>query len=136
MALLAVIAITGIVAGIDFMIYSDGLLFGLHPVLLEHTPFSTFFVPGLISLLVVGGSGLASLLLLKDKSKYALPVSLFSGFAVVMCTSLASFIFRNIYWAEIIYWLVGANIILQALYMQAKYDNLEIAESAKAPQLR
>ena len=123
--LLLFVSVTTTVAGIDFMIYSNGMLFSLQPAVLEHTPFSNFFLPGLISLLVVGGSSLVALVLMKDHNLYALPASLVSGVIICMWVSLVSFVFKTILWIEVLYWFIGITVVVFTLYLQKEYDEIK-----------
>ena len=61
--LTAFVALTAIVCGALLVSYPDGSIFGMSTGLLKGTPFSNFFVPGLILCIVVGGTNLVAVLL-------------------------------------------------------------------------
>lgn len=120
------VAVTVIIGGVDMILYPTGILFRLYPQSLENSPFSNFLLPGLISLIFIGGSSLVALLLLRDKSIYALPVALFSGIATMVWVSCIVLIFKDISWMAVAYWIIGLEIILVTLYIQKKYDSLSV----------
>ncbi|HWB23874.1 MAG TPA: hypothetical protein VG738_00245 [Chitinophagaceae bacterium] len=120
------VALTTIIGSVDMILYPSGVLLSLHPQLLANSPFSNFLLPGLISLVFIGGSSLMALLLIRDKSIYALPAALFSGIAIVICASCVVLIFKDVSWVAVVYWVAGLQIVLSALYIQMKYDSFSV----------
>lgn len=62
LVLLGVVASTSIFSGLAISLNPDGSMLQLDPTLLRHTVFRDFFIPGLILLILVGGSSLAGAL--------------------------------------------------------------------------
>lgn len=72
-------ALAGVFGGIELMAFSRGNTF-LPPLdVLWFTPFSTFFVPGLLLLLVVGGASAACGVLVWRRSRWAIDATILAG---------------------------------------------------------
>lgn len=118
--MMSFVAITALPSGLLMMYYSDGSLFGFSPDLLAATPFKSYFVPGLILALVVGGSSLMTLLLVMYQSPFSYRVALLSGI-VLLIWILAEFIlFPYRHWLQGLYLGAGLLIILTSYQLLGK----------------
>lgn len=77
--LLLFVAISAIPSGALFMLSPDGSAFQMPVTLLKGTPFSNFFIPGLILCLVVGGSSLMAALAIVIRYNKAKQLALLAG---------------------------------------------------------
>src|SRR3569833_3993852 len=114
------IAASAVISGINFILYPNGILFRLHPSMLENSPFPDFLLPGIISLIIVGGSSMLALLLMAEKSIYALAVALFAAILVITWFCFIALFAGYIVWINLVYWLVGFKIIVICLYLHRK----------------
>jgi len=77
------LAVGAIPVGIGLIVRPDGSMVGLPLGLLAGTPFKNFRIPGLLLATVVGGSTLASALLVALGARHASQVALLGGAVVV-----------------------------------------------------
>jgi len=119
-ALLVFAAITSIVGGTDLMLWPTGLVFNLHPIMLQHSPFSNFLLPGLLSVILVGGSSLVAFFMLSDNRYYALPAALLCGILIIHWAALSALCINSLLWINKAYWVLGFTIVLTALLMRQK----------------
>lgn len=85
--------------------------------LLEHTPFKSFLVPGLLLLLVIGLGSLAAAALEArriEKSEVAVSVA-GAGLMVWIITQLA--LIRTVSWLQLLYFIVGAATFGCSIYL-------------------
>lgn len=113
------------VLGTDFTLSPSGTIFGLHPFILQNSPFSNFLLPGIISLLIVGGSSLFTLLLLLENNNYALPAALVTGIITICWACFIALATSQISWINIVYWVLGFKITVVSLYIQKSYDDIK-----------
>jgi len=78
-----VLAAGAVPVGIAFVARPDGSLVGMPLSVLAGTPFGDFRIPGLVLATVVGGSTLASAILVAARARAAAPVALLAGAVVV-----------------------------------------------------
>ncbi len=110
---------TGLTAvfGGSALAISRGDVNGPPLTLLEHTPFKSFLVPGLLLLLVIGLGNLAAAALEArriEKSEIAVSIA-GAGLMVWIITQLA--LIRTVSWLQLIYFLVGAATFGCAIYL-------------------
>ena len=97
-------ALSAIGGGIG-MIVADGL--SMPKSLLADTPFTTFTIPGLILLVVVGGTQLASAVLLVKRRASALLWSAVAGFGILIWTISEIGLIHALTYAQTIYVVSG-----------------------------
>lgn len=97
-------ALSAIGGGIG-MIVADGL--SMPKSLLADTPFTTFAIPGLILLVVVGGTQLVSVVLLFARREYALLWSAVAGFGMLIWIISEIGFIHAFNWAQTIYVVSG-----------------------------
>src|SRR5690348_3846381 len=71
-------AVTAIAGGLELVIWRNGNRYQSLK-LLEHTPFATFLLPGLMLAFIVGGTSLASAILAVRRSRVAADVTTLAG---------------------------------------------------------
>lgn len=119
--LLCFLALTAIGGGISLI---TG--FGTPPVeLLHNSMFSNYLIPGLVLLIIVGGSASVSCLLVLKKHKYGLLSSMFVAFFIIAFESVEIIVVgspegiaRNL---QIIYFLIGIVIGILSILLR-KYS--------------
>lgn len=82
-AIAMVLAAGAVPTGIAFVARPDGSLVGMPLTVLAPTPFADFRIPGLVLATVVGGSTLASAVLIAGRRRVAASVAFGAGFVVV-----------------------------------------------------
>jgi len=87
------------------MIVADGL--SMPKSLLADTPFTTFTIPGLILLLVVGGTQLVAAVLLIARRESALLWSAVAGFGMLIWTISEIYLIDAFTWSQMIYVVTG-----------------------------
>jgi hypothetical protein len=105
------------VAGGAALATSRGDVNGPPLTLLEHTPFTSFLVPGLLLLLVIGVGSLAAAALEArriENSEVAVSVA-GAGLMVWIITQLA--LIRTVSWLQLLYFIVGAATLGCAIYL-------------------
>lgn len=68
--LLFTVAINALYAGFVFMLRPDGSLLGITVTWLEHSPFQTFFIPGLLLFVVIGLLNFLTAIIMIRGSRY------------------------------------------------------------------
>lgn len=107
----ALVAVTGFnalsaVGGGIAMLATDGM--GMPGSFLAEGPFTSFLWPGIILLLVVGGSQLLALGLLLVRRESALLWSAVSGFGMLIWIFVETGMIRGMSWLQVIYFTTGA----------------------------
>jgi hypothetical protein len=97
-------ALSAVGGGIG-MVVADGL--GMPKSLLAGSPFPTFLVPGLILLIVVGGTQCAASVLLLRKRTSALVWSAVAGFGMLIWIIAEIAMINSLTWAQMIYVISG-----------------------------
>jgi hypothetical protein len=128
--LLAFVMLSSVAGGINLILFPNGTALHLHTGMLQNTPFSNFLLPGIISLVVTGGSSLLALVLARDRSIYTLPAAILCGLTVIVWTSLVTLCLKNISAANLVYWAVGVALVVISLYLQNMYDQHAVASSS------
>jgi menaquinone-dependent protoporphyrinogen oxidase len=77
------ISLMAVGGGLALVAAPDGALLGMPPTTLEHSPFTSFLVPGLLLLIVIGGGHLLAGLLVARRSPVASAAAFAAGFALV-----------------------------------------------------
>lgn len=78
-SLLLFTGINAIVAGLLFIIDPSGARMGMTPAYLEHSPFHSFLVPGIVLLLVNGVFNIIAAGMVIKKSRFHIPAILLQG---------------------------------------------------------
>jgi menaquinone-dependent protoporphyrinogen oxidase len=110
-ALCWIVAITAIAGGLAFVARPDGTLLRAPLELLEHTPFSSFLVPGLLLLLIVGGSSAVAGVLEARRHRLAGVVAFGAGISLLVWTAAEMILLRTANWLQFGYLGVAAAIL-------------------------
>jgi hypothetical protein len=102
-------ALSAIAGGIGILA-TDGL--GMPASLLANGPFTTFAIPGLVLLVIVGGTQALSAWLLIVKTDSALLWTAVAGAGMVIWIFVETGIIAGVSWLQILYFITGAVQIL------------------------
>ena len=102
-------AVSAVAGGIGILA-SDGL--GMPASFLASGPFTDFTVPGLILLIVVGGSQAVSAWLLIVKSEAALLWTAVAGSALIIWIFVETALISSISWLQVLYFVTGGAQII------------------------
>lgn len=119
--LLAFTAITALFSGSLLISYPDGSLLQLSPTLLNGTPFRSFLLPGILLVVVVGGTSLVAAIfnLLAHPFRY--------NWALAAAVVLAGWILvqmlliNTLHWLQFVYLFVAVMILLLAWQLKGKW---------------
>jgi menaquinone-dependent protoporphyrinogen oxidase len=111
--------ITAIAGGLALVVDPDGALVHMPTSALSHSPFSTFLVPGLLLLLVVGvGNAIAGWLVARDRF-HANPWAFAGGAALLGWVVTESVMLRSINVLQLVYLGIAVVILSEALRRRA-----------------
>lgn len=116
----AIVAITALCAGILLVYAPDGSLLSLSPLMLENTPFRDYLLPGLVMLVLVGGSNFIALMLTAGKQPSSYRLTLFSGFLLVGWVVLQLLLMQYFHWVQLLLLVLGLLIVLLSYHMMGK----------------
>jgi hypothetical protein len=102
-------ALSAIAGGIGILA-TDGL--GMPASLLTNGPFTTFTIPGLVLLVIVGGTQTLSAWLLIVRAESALLWTAVAGAGMVIWIFVETGIIAGISWLQILYFVTGAAQII------------------------
>lgn len=119
--LITFVALTAIVSGALLVIYPDGSLFHMSTVLLKATPFSNFFIPGLVLCLVVGGSNLVALILNMQSHPLRFGWTIIGGIMLIGWTVVQMLLIGVSHWLQFVYLGVGLMILLLSWQLKGKW---------------
>ncbi|WP_426519150.1 hypothetical protein ACPPVQ_04750 [Diaminobutyricibacter sp. McL0618] len=105
-------ALSAIAGGIAILA-TDGL--GMPSSMLAGGPFTTFTWPGLILLVVVGGSQTLAAVLLIARRPSALLWSAVAGFGMMIWIFVETGIIRGLSWLQVVYFATGALQVILVL---------------------
>lgn len=100
---------SAIVSGIE-IIRTNGL--GIPLQWLSTTPFSSFIIPGLILVCVVGGTSILACVLLIKNLRYALEASATAGFGIQIWIFVQLFMINQSSFLQVIYFSSGIIILI------------------------
>lgn len=117
LGLCAFTALTAVLGGLSLMTARPGSPAVPPLALLEHTPFDSFFVPGLVLLVVVGGANLLAAVLEARRARrselaVALAGAVLTGWIVAQLALL-----RVFSWLQLVYLLVGLVTLTGAAWL-------------------
>ena len=119
--LTAFVAFTAIVCGALLVSYPDGSLFSMSTSLLAATPFTNFFVPGLILCIAVGGTNLIAVIrnLQTHPQRYEWSIAgavMIMGWVVVQMLLIAV-----LHWLQFVYLGIGLMMLLLSWQLKGKW---------------
>lgn len=114
--MVAFVAITALASGLLMMYQPDGSTLGLSPDMLGGTPFSTYFIPGLLLALIVEGTHLVALFLIMARSQKLYRLTFACGIILV------AWIIGQMLVIDSYNWLQGAYLAIGVLTSLISYQ--------------
>jgi hypothetical protein len=114
------IGITAIICGIMIIAEPNGSSLELSLVLLNHTPFNDFLIPGYVLLVVVGGSNAIAAFTLMVKQKNAFNVSITAGLFISGWIVVQVIITGLLFWLQFVFLGAGISILLISFHLKEK----------------
>lgn len=109
------VGISAIGGGVPLLIRPDGSLYGMPLSLLDHSPFVTFLIPGLLLVFVIGvGTTLAGAQVLRGSPR-ANVMAFAAGVALLTWIVVEMVLLRAAHWLQLGYLAVAVLIIAVAL---------------------
>lgn len=121
--LLSFVAISAIPSGTMLVLAPDGSMLQMQVSLLKSTPFSNFLIPGLVLVLVVGGSALVALVAIFTQHSKAQVLALFAGVMQGGWIVVQMLLLGMLAALQFIYISIGAAIVLLALLWKQASPN-------------
>ncbi|HEY5920283.1 MAG TPA: flavodoxin domain-containing protein [Kofleriaceae bacterium] len=104
---------TAIAGGATLMIRPDGSLMEARPSMLQHSPFASFLIPGLLLLAVVGiGNAIAGVAVARN-TRRAPYFALLAGSALLVWITVEMILLRSHHWLQIGYLSLGVLILVE-----------------------
>jgi menaquinone-dependent protoporphyrinogen oxidase len=113
-ALCLFVGLTAIGGGITLVLHPDGSAMNASPEMLKHSPFTTFLIPGLLLLFVVGfGNAIAGGLAAFD-ARHAPYVAFLAGAALLVWIVVQMIMVRPHHWLQLVYLATAILILIEA----------------------
>ncbi len=110
--------------GLKSVIGAYGLLFqnglGIPVSVLSGSPFDSFFIPGIILGVIIGGTHLIASVLLLKKHRYALEASATAGFGLLIWLFVELYIMHKGHTIQLLYFAFGIINLVSVLIMVDK----------------
>ena len=116
-----VVGITAILGGYG-LIFNDGM--GLPSAWLSGTPFSSYFWPGVILALVVGGTNISAAVLVLRNHRYSLEMSAVAAFGLLIWLFVEVYMLPHSSMLQIIYFSLGIFILTLTMFSFKKIKML------------
>src|SRR5579871_5771720 len=111
-ATLVFLGVTSVIGGVQLIADSSGRMLQMPLSLLDHSPFSSFLIPGIILLTANGLLSIAVLaLVLRKASRYGWWIAL-QGCVIGGWISIQVLLIRQLIWAHYVYWATALILIL------------------------
>lgn len=111
----------GALYGGGMLIYDpSGAMLGLPKETLKHSPFSDFFLPGLILFVILGLGSIVTCIVAIMKTQGYPFLTIFIGFALSIWISVQMLMLQGVHWAHILYGLIGIALILLGIVLRKK----------------
>jgi hypothetical protein len=94
------------------LVFANGL--GMPRLWLIGSPFNSFFWPGIILFLIVGGTNLISIIFAFKKSKFIPETAAIAGFGLQIWTFTEIYIIREDNWLQILFFTLGTLLLVFA----------------------
>ena len=85
---------------------------------LENTPFSSYVWPGIILMVIVGGSYLLAAKLMWKQSKWYLEASATAGFGLLIWLFTEIYLLKHSFWLQALYFVFGISTLVITLLLQ------------------
>lgn len=111
------VGLSAVGGGIPLLIRPDGSLYGMPLSLLEHSPFVTFLIPGLLLVLVIGVGHMIAGTLVMRRTPGASVMAGAAGGALLTWIVVEMVLLRSAHWLQLLYLAVALLIITTAVSM-------------------
>lgn len=118
--LVSFVALTALPGGIMMAYHPDGSELGLSTDMLYASPFKSYFIPGLILALVVGGCNLVGLFLIMTDNSHSYKFCLLSGILLLGWIVAQMLLMQYYSWLQGLYLLTGILISLLSYHLMGK----------------
>lgn len=118
--LVSFVTLTALPAGIMMAYNPDGSELGLSTDMLYATPFKSYFIPGLILALVVGGCNLVALFLIMTDNSQSYKLCMLSGILLTGWIIMQMLFLQYYSWLQGLYLLTGILIFLVSYHLMGK----------------
>jgi len=108
------VAVTAIGGGVALIAAPDGSIVHMPVSELRASPFSTFLIPGLLLLGVVGGSNLLAAILLLRRARFAHHVAFVAGAALLVWISTEIVMLQSFSLLQPTYFLIAVAIMVRS----------------------
>lgn len=115
--LLLFLGISAIAGSLPLIIDPSGNMIGMPLWLLEHSPFKSFLIPGVILLIFNGVSSLIIFILVLRKSTRTPMLITYQGVVLVIWISVQILMIRGTHILHLIYGLLGMVLVLSGMYL-------------------
>ncbi len=116
----SLVAILAIPAGIAMVIKPDGSQLGIATEILNRSPFTDFFIPGLLLLSVIGlGQGFAAVSCFMKFSFYR-TFGFILSIALVIWIVVQVYFINLIHFLQVIFFIIGITEVVLSLYLLNK----------------
>jgi menaquinone-dependent protoporphyrinogen oxidase len=113
-ALCLFVGLTAIGGGITLVLHPDGSAMNASPELLKHSPFSTFLIPGLLLLFVVGFGNAIAGVLVAFNARLAPYIAFLAGAALLVWIVVQMIMVRPHHWLQLVYLATSILILIEA----------------------
>lgn len=120
LSLIALVAITTLCTGLLLMYEPDGSIFNLPLRLLDQSPFRTFFLPGLVLTVLVGGTCLYALVVLGYRNAQSYKVAQFAGWIILSWTVGQMLLTDYFHWSQLLFLCFGGLVVLISYQLMGK----------------
>jgi hypothetical protein len=113
----SLVAITAIPAGYSMIIQPDGSKLGIATEILNESPFSDFFIPGLLLFTVIGlGQGFAAVFTFMKLSFYR-TFGFVLGIALVIWIMVQVYFINLIHFLQVVLFIIGIVEVILSIYL-------------------
>lgn len=116
--------LTSIWGGTELVLAPDGSFVGLPPTLLQYSPFTDFFVPGLLLAGGVGAINTVAGVLVLARKPGAGGAAIVGGFAMATWIGVEIALLRTFHWLHAVYLVLACAIVLVAVVEEHRAGTL------------
>lgn len=120
LSMLTAVSITALCFGLLLVYEPDGSIVGLSASVLEHSPFQSFFLPGLILAVAVGGPSFVALLLFGDRNPQSFRLARVTGWMLLGWVVGQMLLTQYYHWLQLLYLILGLLIVLLSFQLMGK----------------
>ena len=119
--LVSVMAVVSTLSGLLMISDPDGRILNLSLQQLEHTPFKSYLVPGILLSSLVGGINIFAVYshIICSTSRYSWSIA--GGIVITVWIILQMILIQSIEWLHFIYLCTGVIIVLMAYQLKGKW---------------